>query len=392
MPKYQAEVIELPQRPTDFNKQLGVIANGDDNNYPERVERIINNSSTAKSCAGLMQRFCKGRGFEGLNDKKVDRDKTLFDLLGHACRSYSFQNGFWVHVNWNAAFKITSAKIIPYGHARKGKEDDKKYSGKVLVYKDWSKAKTSDPIEIIDTFNPNQKVISAQVNSVGGWDKYKGQILFINPDPYTYPLAHIDSALNDAKSEFNASEYKSTSLESGFFGKTVAVTRPMISQQLSFPDSMLSEGQLKEKREEISERDSFRDTLKKFIGAKNASGILHMELDHEGDDLSKEVLFEKIESDIDDKMFEFTESSAAKNIRKAFRNAPKPLVEDADGGLFGNSGEVIRQMKLFFQENTEDDRLTIEKGFNKFMRYFQDFDMPEGGLKIKPLIDVNNQI
>jgi hypothetical protein len=54
------------------------------------------------------------------------------------------------------------------------------------VYNNWDKsvAKKIDKkdFKIIDKYNPNTKVIDAQVVAAGGWSKYKGQILHLNSD------------------------------------------------------------------------------------------------------------------------------------------------------------------------------------------------------------------
>jgi hypothetical protein len=57
--------------------------------------------------------------------------------------------------------------------------------------------------KIIDKYNPNTKVIDAQVVAAGGWSKYKGQILHLNSDfSELYSLSDVDSVIYDADSEF----------------------------------------------------------------------------------------------------------------------------------------------------------------------------------------------
>jgi hypothetical protein len=52
------------------------------------------------------------------------------------------------------------------------------------VYNNWDKsvAKKIDKKNKFDKYNPNTKVIDAQVVAAGGWSKYKGQILHLNSD------------------------------------------------------------------------------------------------------------------------------------------------------------------------------------------------------------------
>jgi hypothetical protein len=81
--------------------------------------------------------------------------------------------------------------------------------------------------KIIDKYNPNTKVIDAQVVAAGGWSKYKGQILHLNSDfSELYSLSDVDSVIYDADSEFQASLFKNTGLRKGFFGAKLFITKP----------------------------------------------------------------------------------------------------------------------------------------------------------------------
>jgi hypothetical protein len=88
------------------------------------------------------------------------------------------------------------------------------------VYNNWDKSvakKIDKKILIIDKYNPNTKVIDAQVVAAGGWSKYKGQILHLNSDfSELYSLSDVDSVIYD-DSEFQASLFKNTGLRKGFF-------------------------------------------------------------------------------------------------------------------------------------------------------------------------------
>jgi hypothetical protein len=107
--------------------------------------------------------------------------------------------------------------------------------------------------------------------------------------------------------------------------------------------------------------------------------------------IEKSILFKTIETNIDDKLFEFTEKSTRDNIRFAFNNIPAMLVHANDGQMFGQSGEGIKQAKLFYQEQTTMERMALEEAFNYLMKYFEGFT---GVLKIELLIkdDVNNEV
>lgn len=388
------QLFELAKRLIKFDKQLGVYHNGIDNNYPERVERIINNSATAKPAAKLFRKYVVGKGFgDVLNNFIVNKTSgiTLRKFFTKLAYSYSYQNGVFIHVNYNLNFKIISLDVLPFSHCRVGKKDDRHYNGKIIVYEnfDGSNGKIDNKkFEAIDVYNSDPKVIEAQIKKAGDISKYKGQVFFFNPEETIYPLAHIDNVIDDADSEKMSSVFKNTSLRKGFFGKKIVVTPPMLGEDLRHPDNLLSEDQILEKRYVETERGNFRKSMQSFIGADNADGMLHLEMEFEGDDIEKTIKFIDVNTNINDKLFEYTEKSTANNIRKAFGNIPSILIENNESSVFGNSGEMLKQAKLFYQDQTEEDRDTIETDVLKpLLEKFEGFAIPETGLKILPLIE-----
>ena len=74
----RAKIIELHTREIEAisrDKRKNVYTNGIDDNYPERIELIINNSVTAKMSANKMASFIIGKGFvdKSLNIKILNK-------------------------------------------------------------------------------------------------------------------------------------------------------------------------------------------------------------------------------------------------------------------------------------------------------------------------------
>ena len=390
------KLFDLAKRLIKFDKQLGVYHNGVDNNYPERVERIINNSATAKPSAKLFRKYITGKGFgDVLNAIIVNKDLniSLRKFFAKLCNSYAYHNGAFILVNYNLDFKIISTDVLPFSHCRIGKKDDKDYNGKIIIYDNWDESNgkvDKKKFIVVDVFNPKPEIIKAQIEKAGNIKKYKGQIFFYNPDETIYPLAHIDNAMNDADSENMSSVFKNTSLRKGFFGKKIVVTPPMLGDEFRIEDKFLTNEQLSIKRAITTERDNFRNSMQKFIGADNSDGMLHLEMEFEGDDIEKTIKFIDVNTNINDKLFEYTEKSTANNIRKAFGNIPSILIENNESSVFGQSGEMLVQAKLFYQDQTEEDRDDLEtEVLNPLFSIFEGFTMPEGGLKIIPIIEAS---
>lgn len=378
-----SKFIELFTRKPKFDKRAGIHHNGVDNNYPELVESGIANSVTARSCASLMASYLVGKGFGELENKIIvnkRKNTSLLQFSSDIAASLSEQNGVFIQVNYNGAYQITDMDVIPFPDCRIGITDGDKHTAKIFVCSDWTDTKKAKAAKSVDVFNPKHSVIKSQIDNAGGIKKYNGQILYFRFGKYHYPLSPLHPCLDDASSEREAAVYKNTSLRKGFFGKTLVVTKPLVEAD--------KETEFKEWTAQDDERTAFRETLQKFVGAENADGLLHIEMEFEGDNIDKEILFKNIDSNINDKLFAHTENSVKDNIRMCFKNVPAALIMSQDGKLFGNSGESIKAMKEFYQEQTENERMMINEIVNTLMKHFTE---NQEGLKIIPLVKVQKK-
>jgi len=369
-------LIEVWKRLTPWNKSADVYANDIDNAYPERMDRLINNSVTAKSAASIMVQYLLGKGYgEDADTIIVNKGSNLklIDFADDVADDLVKQRGVFIHINWNALYQIADFSVLPYEWCRIGRKDSNDYAGKVAVCKEWLKPKRVD-IQLIDIFNPRKKVIDAQVEKAGGWEHYKGQVLFVNMDTkLIYPLSRIDSVSEDCDSEAQASIYKNKLLRKGFFGNTLVVTRPLVGDGLEPGSLALQDAE--------SERERFQQAIKDSLGAQNTGGVLCLEMDFAGEKLEDAILIKQIESKIDDKLFNYTETSVRENILVAFNNLPAGLVKTNESSLFGNSGEAIREMKRTYWENTTKERSLLTSVINQLLLRSQDY----ASLVVQPL-------
>jgi len=369
-------LIEVWKRLTPWNKSADVYSNDTDNGYPERMDRLINNSVTAKSAAAIMVQYLLGKGFGDESDNIIinkEKNLKLIDFADDVADDLVKQRGVFIHINWNALYQISDFSVVPFEWCRIGKMDSNEYAGKVAVCKEWLKPKKSD-IQLIDVFNPRKKVIDAQVEKAGGWENYKGQVLFVNMDTkLLYPLSRIDSVADDCDSEAQAAVYKNRLLRKGFFGNTLVVTRPLVGEGLETGSKALIDAE--------SERERFQQAIKDSLGAQNTGGVLCLEMDFAGEKLEDAILIKQIESKIDDKLFNYTETSVRENILVAFNNLPAGLVKTNETSLFGNSGEAMREMKRTYWENTTKERTLLTSVLNQLLERSQD----HSGLKVEPL-------
>jgi hypothetical protein len=374
-------LLSIYKKVVEWDKKLEVYKNGEDNAYPERMERFRNNSVTASMSSNTMIQYLLGKGFGEANNIKIGNLK-LIDIADDVARDIVDNRGVFIHVNYDANFDVSDFSVIPFNQCRIGLKDSKLYNGKILTYHDWSAKIDKNKVSIIDVFNNDKTVVAYQVEKAGGIDNYKGQIMYYNMDSqYFYPLSRIDAVSFECDNEYQASLYKNELLRRGFFGKTLVVTRPLIDAQL-YEDRSL-EGIARLKRLE-SERDTFKEGIKKFIGVGEAGGVMHMEVDFAGENLEQAILFKNIESTINPELFRFTEDSAVTKILMAFNNLPIALVKSPDSSLLGNSGDALRVAKETYWENTTKERELVENLLNDLWKLCSSFNGK--ALTVQPLL------
>lgn len=361
-------LVDVWKRLTPWSKSADVYANDVDNAYPERMDRLINNSVTAKSAAAIMVQYLIGKGYGPEADNIIinkQKNLKLIDFADDVADDLVKQRGVFIHINYNALYQVADCSVLPFEWCRMGKKDSTDYSGKIAICKEWLKPKRSD-IELIDVYNPRKAVIDAQVENAGGWEHYKGQVLYINMDTkLIYPLSRIDAVAEDCDSEAQASIYKNRLLRKGFFGNTLVVTRPLVGDGLEPGSHAFKEAE--------SEREAFQKAIKESLGAENTGGVLCLEMDFAGEKLEDAILIKQIESRIDDQLFNYTETSVRENILVAFNNLPAGLIKTNDNALFGNSGEAIREMKRTYWENTTKERNLLTATLNQLLAASQDY-------------------
>lgn len=358
---YRSKLVELFTRLITFDKEKDVYLNGDDNAYPERIERVINNSTTAKMCANRLATYVYGRGFTKNPIVNKPKNLTLNDILRAKTESIKYHKGYWLHVNYDIAGEPNYLDVLPYKNNRTSKKDDVGYKGATYYLENWGENKKafsikSDKAIWFYPFNMSEAVIMEQRKKDAkrylkedDTDEerieklikhYRGQVLFVNLEPqFVYPLAYIDPAYNDADSEYRTSIFKNTLLRNGFVGKQV-VTR------------------LKSDDKKVEEQ--FEKDMAGLLGSEEAGNMLILdgELSEDGKELVPMIKFDEVKSNIDDKLFKHTEESVGGAIMSAY--SVHPALVQSTHKLFGTSGKEMQEIKKEFQDTTEMERQAIE--------------------------------
>jgi disulfide oxidoreductase YuzD len=360
---------DVPERlRTDLNKSIkvggGVMKFGEKDDYPNVIEKVVASSVTATATAEIFAKFLTGGGFEqpGLNDMVIGRDVRgkelrMLDLLRLFSQSVSVFNGIYVHLPMNVDGQIEDPKMMNFKHCRFTKLDDIGYTNSIAVNKKFGSGEKFKQDETVEysIFNNSIDVVRAQIKKAGTIEDYKGQMYFQFWDNrYLYPLSPYDPVYLDADTEWQVSLYKNRELRNGF----------MLRYLLRIA--------------EFENEKNKQDFLNMIEGAEGADGLRVIVLEDEVDETTNQIKdsgafkLEKIDSSINDKLFENWETSLSNKIRKANKALPAILIDYETSALGNTSGEAVKQAVAFYNGMTKDDRTLMSRVFSEIFKHHKD--------------------
>ena len=334
---------------------------GKDNAFPSLIEALINMSVTSKACTDRAAKAIYGGTFGEEGDVVVNSDgETLNEVLRIASREYSKHNNVFLQVGYDGNFDYKSIVVVPVTHVRIGKADDRGYSGKFIIYENWDKQKKrrimSSEFMVVDRFSRNKEIAKSQVLAIPkekgeGITAYNGQLIHIKKESaHTYSLSDLNPVMSEALLEHNSQTFRSRGALKGFLNTKVVATQPFANDKA---------------------REAFRENLLGVKGADNSSETVVFEATQQTDDLSKQIYIGDLTSKYNDKLFEYSDSRAEKNIAKAF-TCPLILVTSSDSSIFGDSGALLREAKIQLWESRKEERSQLEEILSYIMEGFQD--------------------
>ncbi|MES2807028.1 MAG: hypothetical protein V4619_00285 [Bacteroidota bacterium] len=337
------------------NQTFGILNFDLDNAYPQRMLELVAQSPTAKDCWNKRARFIAGNGFEQKDlGKQIINAKglTLAKLLKAIATDKALFTGFGMHVNYNANYKIASVNYVKFEDIRMGDTDNAETTGKFALYNDWGRKTWKNimrsKITFLDAYNPDPEAIKKQVDDAGGWENYKGQLYYFNPQVDDYPLIEADSVWEDFETEAGIKTFNNREVTTGFLPSTMLF---MQSRREEADNSVDSEQSYSNQPSQL-EKD-----LGAFQGAKSAQKIIVIEYEDE----TQKPEFQPYAIQNNDKLFETTERSVEARIIKGF-SVPKELINAEKSSGLSNGGEKKQAIREF-NDNTAADRLEISEAF-----------------------------
>jgi hypothetical protein len=325
---------------------------------------IIRGSATSFKCNEILTKFIFGQGFADKTFYKAQVNKlgqTTDIILRKSCSDLAMFRGLALHINYNANYQIVGVTSVPFEHCRLAVEKDSYIPHAVAVYDDWGRKRykqiKKENIDYINFFNPDR--VQEEVLAAGGWDKYKGQILYYSADGHEYPTATADPVLEDCVTDGEIKLKKYRDVTTNFMASHIYINRGVF--------------------EDDNERTAMQDTLQSFQGSDNVGKIMMVESTDEASD--PKLL--KVDIQNTDKLFEYTEQSVQDNIRQNY-GIPSILIGKETQGKLGTSGEFIEATDNY-NKNTKDERLIIEEVYRRvFELYYYNIN-PTNDYSIIPI-------
>jgi hypothetical protein len=323
---------------------------GEDNDYPQQLQAIVGGSVTLGSCISTYSRFIGGSGFTdtafGQLTATLD-GKSMNSVLWDLADDFALFGGCYLHVNYNANHRITSVCHVDYETVRFSAIRPDGSFDKFVLHPDWARQFVAlhnwgvDDEEFVDKFNPDPDVIDAQVMEAGGWDKYKGQILFFTTHTgKSYPVPRYVAELTDGSTEQGLCNVTYRSARNNFITAGVFV----------------NVGKAKEETE--GEKVDLNDNLSQLQGDTNACKVASVDVDSK-DEVPTFVNFNPQNFDA---QYKVSNDTVKDRIGRAFNQPPILRAEDV-GSNFGST--LMETAYNYYNSYTSRERLQIGELFQR---------------------------
>lgn len=344
---------------------LGILSYGYNNLYPQDIKSIVACSESGTTCLNRYIQFIQGNGFVDVAFAETiinNQGDTADDILQQVSDDLGSYNGFAIHVNYNILGQIVEINHIPFEHCRLTEDDDNGYIGKIAVFPDWSGMKKrngkqlkpkKETIDYIDIFNPNKTVVLSQIESAGGIEYYKGQILWISSaGKQEYPKAIYDSIVTQMSTEEGLGNIAYRNTRNNFLPSKIIVVKK--GQDTSDDD---------DNKTSYREDNSIADALGRVQGDNETNKMLLLEVEYEEE--IPQVL--DIQGANYDKDFTVTSDTACEKIYAAFG---QEVWHRLRKGSVGFSSDIMRDAYDVYSSVTGSERRMIERAFDKIFKYW----------------------
>ena len=318
------ETKEIPKLVCVKGKNSSFVKYGENNDFPDYIFELYNNSSQMSAIIDTMLRYIEGNGIVSNYPLKIVNRKyeTFNDLIEKLILDYLLYGGFSMQITRNKLGEIAELNYVNMRYVRVSDDEDK-----IFYSEEWNKGRRTP--KIYDRYIPNSKFPTSILY-------YKGR-----KTRNVYPTPMYLSALTSLEISTQIPEYHLNCLENGFLPGGI----------INFSNgSNLSEDVMEEIEDRIKE---------KFTGVKNASKILLSF----NDSTEHATTFERLADDGNIDVYSNLADSVEKNIYTAFRIS-KLLLGNAEDSTGFNKQSYIESFALYQKTVIQPIQSELEEVIN----------------------------
>lgn len=342
----------------DYSKDI--IRFGENDNFPLRLARLVQQSPTASSCIDTRIDFIQGGGFSDNALKVIKLGPTGFtfnDLHAHCSDAFGIFEGFAFQVLWNLKGNITEIRSIPFEYCRLAIPD--KYGDITKIHinpyygtGEYQIRYTTD----FDVYNPKNVKIQQKQQGL----KYKGQIFWYGttgPLSRFYPVPKYYSCADWMSIDEAIGGFHHHNIDNGFFQSVLfrMIGDPL--QPSEHPDDMTwnATNNQYEPNPKYTQAYRLNIEMQKFSGWDKAGNIMVQW------GANKEELpdIQPFQSATNAELFNTLSNLTTENIARGTK-VPAILANIQSGASLGGDGNNIRaSVKLMQQRVTKVHAMLI---------------------------------
>lgn len=316
-------------------KSTGRYKYGENDNLPNILLCLVQDSGTATSCVSKIDAFLQADGFvEKTSGKfKVNDEQTADDLLSEISSYHAINEAYALHISFSLDGD-KKVKSIPFEWVRKN------YDGTFSVNEFFGtpEYKKSED-KILPAYNPantpeqNKVILQDELKKNGG--KQLGSIFYVyrkKAGQLIYPVAEWYSGNSDVKSDSSISDFELENLENGFFPSAILTLIGKIDDKTK-------------DKEGLTESDRLDINLKSFTGKGNKKkrrSLMVLNAD------TKDQIPDLKSFDIKPILDGLTDCTdrVSRKVARIF-GLPPVLIGIEEAGKLGSSQQLVNEISLF---------------------------------------------
>jgi len=249
---------------------------GDQNAFPLKISKLIDESTVAAACRDTVADFIEGEGFsdENAGAQEINkRGETFAEFHRKNSESISPFWGYAWLITYSATAERTQTFSLPFENCRLGKPDSKGFISTIHYNPYFGTAlyKLQDSI-CYDVWNPDPKIILAQMERDKKAKKeYMGQVFYYGTTTAMnrfYPMPGFWSAKYWMEVDRRIGEYHQKNLQNGFL-------QPVMMRVIGDPNAPSSDPKHANTEPVVTAGEAFdQDMAEEFAGSERVGHIM----------------------------------------------------------------------------------------------------------------------